>query len=307
MVARVTFHQVVRYRECIPALRTASDDGMNENERAPRPGQSPRRFFLPVALLVLALAGATWFSRPDGQLRVHFLNTPGDAILIQTPRGGYVLIDGGSDPALLSLYLGRRMPFWQRRLEAIVLTQADHGRLPGQIAALARYNARLALAPSQLPRNSITHEWLRLIRDQRTPIYTPPPGSQLNLGGATITILVNGSSAESGLVLRLDYGATSVILCGAGSAADDAELLANAGPVTVLAYPWQRDMLTPLVQAWQPEAIVFTSAYEAERPVLLTMHERAVNDAAVYHEKVHGTVVLISDGQRAWIEAEKQS
>lgn len=274
---------------------------------APAPETRPpwQRYLAAVALLGLMLAGSAWFTRPDGRLRVFFLNTPGDAILVQAPNGGYTLIDSGADPMLLAVELGRRLPFWQRNLEAVVLTRGDGGRLPGQVAALARYRARVALAPPRLPETGAAREWLRLLAEQRTPVRVAQSGDRLNLGGAMLTVLATGDGDEAGLVLRLDYGATSVILGGAGGERDDAALLAGAQPATVLAYPWQRDPLTPLVRAWQPQAIVFTSAYEAHHPAQLTMRERALNGATVYHEKLDGTVTLLSNGRRAWIERAK--
>jgi beta-lactamase superfamily II metal-dependent hydrolase len=263
------------------------------------------RFLLPILLLGVALAFAAWVARPDGHLRVIFLDTPGDAILIQTPRGGYVLVDGGSKPSQLTLNLGRRMPFWQRSLAAVILTQGDGERMPGQVAALARYRAELALAPPGVSESATAREWLRLLEAQDTPIHPARGGERLNLDGAQLTVLTAGDGAEAGMVLRLDYGATSVVVHGTTGTPTDTTLLATAQPITALAYPWQREIDTPLLAAWQPQAIIFTSAYAADEPALHTYHERALNGAALYHEKLDGTVTLISDGRRAWIETEK--
>ncbi|MCU0492751.1 MAG: hypothetical protein MUD01_14260, partial [Chloroflexaceae bacterium] len=249
-----------------------------------QPADSPRfnpvRVLLPLALLLALLAGAAWFSRPDGRLRVLFLATPGDAVLIQTPRGGFVLIDGGSDPTLLAQQLGRHVPFWQRSLEAVVLTRADGKRLPGQVAALARYHAQLALVPAPLlqpaarpgPLADMQAEWRRLAQIGGSPVRVAQPGDQLSLGGATLTVLPNSGGAS--LALRLDYGAASLMLHPAGDDETDEVLLAGAGPVTALAYPWQRPLGTPLLAAWQPRVVIFTDGYEARKPTLLTTAER---------------------------------
>ncbi|MFP4438460.1 MAG: ComEC/Rec2 family competence protein [Chloroflexaceae bacterium] len=264
------------------------------------------RVLLPILLLSVALALAAWVARPDGYLRVIFLDTPGDAILIQTPHGGYVLVDGGSKPSQLTLNLGRRMPFWQRSLAAVILTQGDGERMPGQVAALARYRAELALTPPGVSESATAREWLRLLESQDTPIHPARGGERLDLDGILLTVLTAGDGAEAGMVLRLDYGATSVVIHGTtGTPIDEMLLPATAQPITALAYPWQREIDTPLLAAWQPQAIIFTSAYAANEPALHTYHERALNGAALYHEKLDGTVTLISDGRRAWIETEK--
>ncbi len=263
------------------------------------------RIGLPLLVLSVLLAGMAWFVRPDRNLRVIFLDTPGDAALIQTPRGSYVLIDGGRKPAGLAMHLGRQLPFWQRRLAAVVLTHNDRQRLPGQVAALARYRADLVLAPPGMEQTALVQEWLRLIDSQRMPLHLAQAGDQLQLDGALLTVLSTGNGQESGLVLQLDYGLLRVVFHSAGGTTSDQALIEHAGPITALAYPWQREVDTPLLARWQPQMIIFTTAYEADRPAELSMYERALYGAAVYHPQLHGTVELISDGQRAWVVTEK--
>lgn len=281
------------------------------------------RHGLLVGALLVVLAGVFWHTRTDGRLRIFFLDTPGDAVLIQTPAGGFVLIDGGEDPSELALHLGRALPFWERRLVAVVLTRAERARLPGQVAALARYRADLVLAPAvwrtpdgetlhitqpapdTASANVLMEEWLHLIDTQRTRLLIAQPGYRLALGGAVLSVLTTGDEDESRLVLQLDYGATRVLLAGAASEADDTALLASAQPVTLLAYPWQREMHTLLMEAWQPRAIVFTTAYEAARPAELTYFERSAYGSALYHQRLDGTVELVSDGRQSWIHTEQ--
>jgi beta-lactamase superfamily II metal-dependent hydrolase len=261
------------------------------------------RLLLLVGVLALLLAGLAWWQRPDGRLHVLFLDTPGDAVLILTPRGGAVLVDGGADPVELALHLGQRLPFWQRDLEAVVLTQGGAQRLPGQVAALERYRARLALAPAALPDTAAVREWRRLLEQQHTPLHVAQPGDRLALGGALLTVLAADAADEEGLVLRLDYGATSVLFGGASGSASEAALLAQARPVTVLAFPWQRDPRSALLAAWQPRAVVFMSAYQQPQPAQLTFYER-MRDIPLYHPDLDGTIELVSDGQTACIRRE---
>lgn len=84
---------------------------------------------LGASAVLLVLAFFTWRGLPDGKLYVTFLNVgQGDAIFIQPPSGRQILIDGGpSDTALLS-QLGRRMPFWDRSIDLVVLTHPDRVR-----------------------------------------------------------------------------------------------------------------------------------------------------------------------------------
>src|SRR4029077_9670156 len=73
---------------------------------------------LAVVLLTLTLA-----TLPDGRLHlVVFDIGQGDAILVTAPSGETLLVDGGPDPDLLLRRLGERLPWWQRRIDAILLT-----------------------------------------------------------------------------------------------------------------------------------------------------------------------------------------
>jgi len=267
--------------------------------------QPALRPLLLLGVLVLLLAGLAWWQRPDGRLHVFFLDTPGDAALIFTPSGDAVLLDGGADPVALALHLGERLPFWQRNLEAVVLTQGGAQRLPGQVAALERYRAGLALAPAALPDTAPVREWRRLLEQQQTPLRHAQPGDRLALGGAVLTVLAADSAAEEGLVLRLDYGPTSVLFGGASGSTSTTALHAQARPVTVLAYPWQREPDAPLLAALQPRAVVFTDAYEQQPPAQLTFFERA-RDISLYHPDLDGTIELVSDGQTACIRREHE-
>ncbi len=266
---------------------------------------SSLRLLLVAGLVLVLLPVLAWYQRPDGYLHIFFLDTSGDAVLIQTPGGRHVLVDGGADPMQLALHLGQHLPFWKRSLDAVVLTRADETRLPGQVAALLRYRPALVLAPPALPASDAAREWARLLIEQRVVPHAAQPGSRLALDGALLSVLAADDGDEAGLVLRLDYGATSVVLNGAGSLDSDSSLLAQAAPITALAYPWQRELRTPLVAAWQPQAIIFTTARQDDHPALLTSYERALGSSSryqhLYHPQRDGTIELVSDGQAACI------
>lgn len=264
-----------------------------------------RRLAAQAALIALALACLAWRAWPDGRLHVYFLEARGDAALIQTPSGGFVLLDGGADPAALTAALGRHMPFWRRTLDAVVLTSAGGAPLPGQVAALARYPARLALAPPLAGRGALLAEWRRLLQAGGTRTQTLRAGARIDLGGAALRVLAANAGAEGGLLLRLEYGVTSVVFDQGGEAAEQALAGASLPRADLLAFPWQRDPRTPLVAALRPRALVYTDGTQADQPAELTFLERAIGGAQVFHERLDGTITWTSDGARAWIVAER--
>jgi beta-lactamase superfamily II metal-dependent hydrolase len=274
----------------------------------PTSSDKPRRtLIIQLALVAIAIIALIWRAQPDGRLHVFFLETAGDAALIQTPKGRYVLIDGGADPAALATALGRRLPFWRRNLDVVVLTLPDRHHLPGQIAALARYRTDLALVPHLPRRNATVTEWMRLLKEHRSRVRTAYVGEQLQLDGALLRVLATGDGDDAGMLLRLDYGATSVLFAHT-AAAIDAESLASSGalrPATLAVYPWQHDAHTDFVAALRPQAFVLTDGVEADRPIEQTFVERAIHGADLYHERLHGLIEWISDGRRARIVTER--
>jgi beta-lactamase superfamily II metal-dependent hydrolase len=269
------------------------------------PGPS-RRVAAQIAIVALALAFLAWRSWPDGKLRVIFLETKGDAVLIQAPNGSFVLIDGGGDAAALAAALGRNMPFWRRTLAAVVLTNADPTHVPGQVAALERYHPDVALAPATHQHGPTIEQWRKLLSEQRTPIRVARPGERLSLGGASLRVLAAGDGDASGVLLRLDYRATSVVFDHSAGAAEEAVLASNAArPVDLLAFPWERDPHTPIIIALRPHALVLTDGQPADRPIEQTFVERAIGGAQLYHERLDGTITWVSDGTHAWVETER--
>jgi hypothetical protein len=233
------------------------------------------------------------------------LNTPGDAVLVVAPNGSATLIDGGRDPALLALLLGQELPFYQRDLHALVLTSSSGSRLPGQIAALARYRPSLVLAPPALSAKGNSGEWLRLIDELQAPVRTAAPGMKLSLGaGVAMEIAGVATGEDGGMLLRIAYGSTSALLHMGGPDLDAQALASAQRPATLLAYPWQREPDEALIQRLRPQVIVFSDGYTVDEPALLSYADRAYHGAQIYHEKNEGTVTLVSDGQRAWVEVE---
>lgn len=262
-----------------------------------------------LALLGVAAAllfGVAWAQRPDGRLHVYLLELPGDGLLLQSPAGRYVLIDGGRDPALLALQLGRHMPLWRRDLRATLLTAPGGRRLPGQVAALARYRVELALVPPELPNTGTAGEWRRLVAANNTPVAALRPGMRLALDGATLTVLDVAAGDEGGAVLLLSYGATAVLLHTGGSAGDQAARSVAGRPLDLLVYPWQRSLDPDLMAALRPRAIAFTSAYEAPTPALLSYGDRRRYSSRLYHTDNDGTIELISDGRKTWIATQSE-
>ncbi len=88
--------------------------------------------FLTVSIVLAALFICTLLvwrfeaAQPDGRLHVTFLNAgSADAVLIQTPSGQNLLIDGGPSLSTLSDALGRRVSLLSPSLDWLILASTD--------------------------------------------------------------------------------------------------------------------------------------------------------------------------------------
>jgi competence protein ComEC len=119
-------------------------------KRSPRPtpvGRLPRVAALALAASVLATALA-FGHRPDGRTTIVVLDVgQGDAILVEGSRGGRLLVDGGPDPDRLLVALDERLPPWDRRIDAVVLTHPHEDHVAGLALLLERYRVGHVFEP----------------------------------------------------------------------------------------------------------------------------------------------------------------
>jgi competence protein ComEC len=96
-----------------------------------------------VLIVSVATFGLAFVHRPDGRTRITVLDVgQGDSILVEGSRGGRLLVDGGPDPNRLLIALDERLPPWDRRIDALVLTHPHEDHVAGLAAVLGPVQRR---------------------------------------------------------------------------------------------------------------------------------------------------------------------
>jgi competence protein ComEC len=152
---------------------------------APRLSRSIlRRLQVVTALLLIAATGSmSLLSHGDGSLTVTFFaltaspRLTGMAVLVSTPAGRTLLIDGGPDAGLLDQTIAARLPFWQRRLDLLLLTTPLRTHLPGLQEAALRFQVGQAFDAGMLHPSAGYALWRRTLREARVSYSTVRRGA----------------------------------------------------------------------------------------------------------------------------------
>jgi competence protein ComEC len=274
------------------------------------------RVRIPAIVSLTALAVATalgWKAAagcPDGLLHVTVLDVgSGDATLIETPDGRFVLMDGGESPLALGDALGRRLPLLHRRLDWIVVAGTRDEQVAGLAGVVERFSVGGALLAGH-PGGSPYQRLIETFHAQGVSITVAEKGMALDLGAGSWLRIV--SVGARGAVLQVEHGNARLLLC---SGADpeaiyaimqansietvSAVLLAEGGCAAANPQPWL-EYLNPWVTLISVEAGNRDGLPSAE--VLDALAGRTV-----LRTDQHGWIELTSDGERLWVEVEHQA
>ncbi|HEV8573714.1 MAG TPA: DNA internalization-related competence protein ComEC/Rec2 [Dehalococcoidia bacterium] len=190
------------------------------------------------AVLILA-AALVWLavSAPSSQrLSVTFLDVgQGDSILIEGPAGHRILIDGGPSGEALTAALGRQLPFYDRRIDLLVLTHPQQDHLGGLTEVLDQYSVARVLSSPETADTAAYREWTRALAGHNVPRLSAQRGQTIDLGdGAQLAVLSPGHGEpparpsnlnDASVVLRLTMDDVSFLLTGDITAEGEASLV----------------------------------------------------------------------------------
>jgi len=278
----------------------------------------PARLWVPpMGLAGIALWGAI-AAQPDGRLHVAFLDVgQGDAILITTPRGHQVLIDGGPEPALLLRQLGRHMPFWDHWLDLVIVTSPHADHLTGLIALPQRYGIGAVLDNGTNAPGQLGNAWAEALHSGNvTHLLHAHAGMRIQLEPDIALDVLNPGPLPSddadnnAIVLRLTWGNASFLFTSDITEAAERTLLTSNQPLlsTVLQVPHHgsaSSTSSAFLAAVNPQfALISVGAgnrFGQPAPEVLDR----LSGRRLLRTDEHGTVELITDGQVMWVRADR--
>ncbi len=274
------------------------------------------------ALIFLWLGANHWQLNPiigqagDNKLVVSFLDVgQGDAILIQSPSGQKVLLDGGEDGDKLLGRLNEEFPWWQKKIDLMILSHphADHAR--GLNAVFSRYQLGQIIGTGIWHNSSVYEIWLQNIKDYKLTLKTVKAGEIIDLGGgATLKVLfplddlktqtvknINNSS----LVLKLTYGQINFLLTGDAEVEVEKQLIASGvdvdAQVLKVAHHGSANATSPeFLQAVKPQLAIISVGQDNDfgHPHASTLNKLETSGVKILRTDQLGTIRLITDGQK---------
>jgi competence protein ComEC len=280
--------------------------------RSAGPGMASRAATMSLVVAV-AVAGAVVVARPAGVARITILDVgQGDAILIEGSRRGRLLIDGGPDPDRLLVELDRRIPPWDRRIDAVVLSHPHEDHVAGLGLLLERYRVSRVLEPGMRGPGPGYAAWLdRLGRPGAPARHSIGAGDRLSVDDVAMRVLwpVRGQVPDEPPDTGTGINNVSVVLLGVvgerrflltGDVEEDVDpsLLTNGLPrvdLLKVAHHGSRTATTDaFLAAVRPRVAVASAGADNPygHPARPTLERLAAAGARVYRTDVDGSVAV---------------
>ena len=284
---------------------------------AKRPAFQFKYYFLGALFLVSFFVWYAVLAETRSGLKVAFLDVgQGDAIFIEAPNGNQVLIDGGPNKSVLR-ELSKQMPFYDRTIDAIILTHPHLDHYGGFVEALDNYKINLEMdSGNNNPGSSGFDIYIKKLAENKVRRILAKRGTRVTLDkGIYLDILFPVTNKEGFsphdemVVARLVYGNSSFLLT--GDMEDNLEnyLLSLGGSlksdVLKVGHHGSKTSTSESFLGWVKPALAIISAGQGNK---YGHPHKEVTDRLVrfgiptLRTDEKGTIVLKSDGEKVVVK-----
>lgn len=179
---------------------------------------------LGILFLIAILIWIAVFSFKDQKLEIIFFNIgQGDSILINAKNNQQILIDGGPNDSVVDK-LGKTLPFYDKKIELIILTHPDKDHISGLVEVVKRYKVDKILTTGIECSTEVCQILSEQIQKKKIPVKIAQAGQTIFLGDniflGILSPLENLSGEnvknknDTSIVAKLITGKNSVLLTG---------------------------------------------------------------------------------------------
>ena len=291
-----------------------------------RPGFSTATKWLAIPIgLAAALIWTAALTGDDGRLHVVFADVDnGDSVLIISPSGRQVLVDGGPEAQDATRLLGSALPFWDRSLDVVVLTHGHADHLTGLLDVLRRYDVGHIVERGAEYTTPDYLSWRQAVGNEGAAATQARAGYVIDLGDGTIIevlhppeTLMTGTDSDlnnASIVLRVVYGDVSFLLTGDIFVEAERGMLSRGVDVrsTVIKIPHHgsRSSSSPeFVELVGPSVAVISvgadNRFGHPHAETLEVLGRYAPEARVMTTRDHGAIRFVTDGTTLSVKTER--
>ena len=311
---------LTRLRELVQGLFSTGTGGVGGRLPLPSPYAA-----LAAAVALAVAAGILWARAaggPDGLLHVHFLDVgQGDSVLVVTPSGRKLLIDGGPNGDVVSGELSDVLSGGDRSLDLVLMTHLDLDHSGGLLEVLDRFAVGAVLTGPGPADGAMVAEWEQHLERHGIDPTEVAAGFNIDLGdGVKVAVLspeperLFGDANNDSVAARLTYGEVAFLLT-ADLEQEGEELLLGSGEtlastaLKVGHHGSKTSSTAEFLEAVGPAVAVISSGAGNRNghpsPEVVDRLESIVGAGNVFRTDLQGSIEAVSDGASVWVRTER--
>jgi competence protein ComEC len=283
------------------------------------------RLTLVLIFFTVALFGCEQFDTPTPNplppgpaqpnlLQVTYFDVgQGDAILLRTPDGQTMLIDGGETDTGI---VGDLQALNIQRIDVMVATHPHSDHIGGLVQVLKAIPVTKVVTNGQPHTTSTYEHFLDAITSAKAEYVEAKRGDTITLGSLSFAVLsptaTTGDMNHNSLVLRLVYGNGSFLFMGDADKDAEASMLSagltlQAAILKVGHHASSSASSKAFLNQVKPKVAIYTAALGNSygHPHAVTLTALAAVGAQIYGTDVNGTITVTTDGVTYQVSTQK--
>lgn len=279
-------------------------------------------FVLAFASVVFVLGFVVFQDSKLNDARLHIIICDvgqGDGIFIRTPDKVDIVVDAGPDTKILGC-LSKHMPFWDRTIDAAILTHPHLDHYGGFRSVFKRYTVR-SFYTENLSKDTKEGKTLKadLAVERLSAKFLVDSAGFKNKDGVVLKTLspsrnmyqnTSNDINQDSVVLLLTYGNFEILLTGDAESEVLDTLAGRVGDIDVLKVPHHgsaKGMTQEMLRFLKPELAV-ASVGKTNRyghPSKKALETLAAEGIKTMRTDQDGEVEIVSDGKKWWVKTSR--
>lgn len=184
-----------------------------------------------IGLAILVFIALFLFNSSQKRLEIDFLDVgQGDASLIKLPNNKIILIDGGPDSLVLKR-VGENLPFYQRKIDLIILSHPHDDHIIGLFEIIRRYKVDTIIYVAQENNPEILALFLQTAKNMHINLVDLKNEADIDYFSGCSLHLLNSESLKvkkddnNSIVTKLDCNSLTALFSGDNNSTVEASLL----------------------------------------------------------------------------------